>query len=551
MSSDRVSRMIMSVGLGIMLGAMLGGCPKPALPTAGFTASPRTGTVPLEVAFSDQSSAGGAEITEWSWQLGDGHTSNDSNPVHIYTVPGTYTVSLTVTTAAGGNTRTETGYIVASPANGQELFVEVPDPLSGSNPVFPLSSASAPAPGQSVPDSDFGLSQTRVTQGTRIRHEYSRVDPFNRNQSMILLTDLDNGQWLVYRTNTLPYNTAAQLVTTPELSEPRWDPVDSDLIWGLSATDHEFRLLRIDMNNPGEMEVVKDFAADPAIQPILTANPDLYRITMKDEGESSADKRYWAFILQSNVDNASESYRAKYIFTWDRQTDQVLGVYSIPLSESDIDWVGMSVNGNWVLIGGMDTNTGNLAGLTMADRALTQFHRLDYSTAHADVALDSDGNEVVVMQNANTDYVDMIPLEMATKPILESGGSYAGTNRVPLIRLYYASEEPDGLNSGVHISCNTPGYCVVSTTIASGDPAQNWLDRKIVLVKLDRTNPRVFYLAKVYGSVDDYWEETHATISNDGTKLVWNTNWGLNPGQAQVWTMQLSMPAGWRSVLGD
>jgi hypothetical protein len=95
----------------------------------------------------------------------------------------------------------------------------------------------------------------------------------------------------------------------------------------------------------------------------------------------------------------------------------------------------------------------------------------------------------------------------------------------------------------VHISCNTSGYCVISTEISLGLAEQNWFDRTITLVKLDRSNPRVFYLAKVYGTTGAYWEETHGTISNDGSKVVWATNWNQNVGQEQVFLMQLDMPA--------
>ncbi|MFH1417656.1 MAG: hypothetical protein ABII12_05135 [Planctomycetota bacterium] len=281
------------------------------------------------------------------------------------------------------------------------------------------------------------------------------------------------------------------------------------------------------------------------IGPILTANPDLYRVTMMDEGEPSTDMRYWAVLLQGSQDD----YRARYLFTWDQQQDRIAGLYPLTIEESRIDWVGMSPLGNWVLIGGDWDNGGKLAGLVIADRELTSFHRLDYATAHSDVGLDSDGREVIVMQSSQTDYIDMLPLDPATQPILDAGGSYDNTGRVRLIRLYYDSESPLGLSSGVHISCNAPGYCVVSTVTEPNRPEQNWLDRTITLVRLDRQRPRVIYLAKVHGTAAAYWEETHASISRDAKKVVWATNWNRNVGQERVWLMELDIPTAWLDSL--
>jgi PKD repeat protein len=48
------------------------------------------------VAFSDQSTAQG-NITTYSWDFGDGETSAEQNPSHIYATPGTYNVCLTIT----------------------------------------------------------------------------------------------------------------------------------------------------------------------------------------------------------------------------------------------------------------------------------------------------------------------------------------------------------------------------------------------------------------------------------------------------------------------
>lgn len=421
-------------------------------------------------------------------------------------------------------------------------WVEVPNPLSGDNPAYPLGSAAVPAAGQSVTDDTFNTTVTRVVQTQGLRHEYSRFDPFNHDQSMVVLNPVAEGEWPVYRTQSVPYDQQGNLVTTLTFAEPRWDPSDNTVVWGLQ----DFSIVTMDVVS-GQSTTVKDFSQDPTIGPILTANPDLYRITTFEEGESSADKRLWALILQGT----SGEYRPQYLFTWDRQQDQVLGVYSIPVNESRIDWVGMSTLGGWVLIGGDWDNGGNLAGLTMADLALTQFHRLDYSTAHSDVGLDVDGNEVIVMQNILTDYIDLIPLETATQPILQAGGSYANTNRVPLTRLYYDANSPLGLNSGIHISCNFPGYCVVSTFIDPNLPEQNWLDRTVTLVRLDRANPEVFFLAKVHGTNGAYWEETQASITTDGTRVVWATNWNQDIGQERVWLAELTMPTGWTSGFGE
>ncbi len=423
-------------------------------------------------------------------------------------------------------------------------FIEVPNPLSGDNPLYPLQAMSTPEIGKPFKDHHFSTKLTRVTQinGINGRHEYSRFDPFNSDKSMIVLLD-DSGDYNVYKTGSMPYNSRDNFVRqTNDIEDPRWDNDNPNLLWGLM----DFKIVR-DNITTGSRETIKDFAADAVIKPILNAEPDIYRITMRQEGEASHDRRFWAFILQGSKDD----YRPRYICCWDRQEDKITGIYKIPGNESEIDWVGMSVKGNWVLIGGSSYNSGNLKGFTMANRQFTQFHRIDYSTAHADVGLDINGSEVIVMQNTRTDYIDLIPLDLKTKPILESGGSYEGTNRIPLIRLYYADDSSHGLSAGLHISCNTPGYCVVSTHNAAGDEEKNWLDRVHIIIKLDAKNPRAFYLAKVYNTCREYWEETHGTITNDGSRILWASNWNQNVGSEKMFLVQLDMPPNWKSLLDN
>ena len=45
--------------------------------------------------------------TEWLWDFGDGNTSSEQHPIHIYTDNGLYDISLTVTNANGSHTNTK------------------------------------------------------------------------------------------------------------------------------------------------------------------------------------------------------------------------------------------------------------------------------------------------------------------------------------------------------------------------------------------------------------------------------------------------------------
>jgi PKD repeat protein len=78
-----------------------------ALPVANFTAAPTGGIMPLSVAFTNTST----NATSYSWTFGDGATSTLVNPSHVYTVAGTYTVTLVVSNSGGSNTITKSNHI--------------------------------------------------------------------------------------------------------------------------------------------------------------------------------------------------------------------------------------------------------------------------------------------------------------------------------------------------------------------------------------------------------------------------------------------------------
>jgi len=82
-----------------------------SLPVADFTTNVTDGSAPLDVSFTDQSTG---SPTSWEWDFGDKTYSTEQNPVHTYSKPGKYTVTLTVTNADGSNSVKKSNYISVS-----------------------------------------------------------------------------------------------------------------------------------------------------------------------------------------------------------------------------------------------------------------------------------------------------------------------------------------------------------------------------------------------------------------------------------------------------
>jgi PKD repeat protein len=93
-----------------------------AKPGAEFTANQRLGTAPLTVKFTDLSTG---SPTTWAWDLGDGSTSTDQNPTHVYKLEGSYDVTLTVTNSYGSGTITKTATVDGTCMPGATGYITV------------------------------------------------------------------------------------------------------------------------------------------------------------------------------------------------------------------------------------------------------------------------------------------------------------------------------------------------------------------------------------------------------------------------------------------
>lgn len=92
--------------------------PLTVTPDAEFFANPEQALSGEVIQFVDTSTGGNVPdpIETWLWNFGDGTTSTDQNPTHVY-APGIYTVSLTVTNNGLSDTNTKVGYIRSDSPN--------------------------------------------------------------------------------------------------------------------------------------------------------------------------------------------------------------------------------------------------------------------------------------------------------------------------------------------------------------------------------------------------------------------------------------------------
>lgn len=83
-------------------------------PTVAPSAAPTAGVEPLSVAFTGNAIDPDGSITYTLWNFGDGTTSTDANPTHVYTCDGAYTASIEVVDDRGAVTSATVPVTVAS-----------------------------------------------------------------------------------------------------------------------------------------------------------------------------------------------------------------------------------------------------------------------------------------------------------------------------------------------------------------------------------------------------------------------------------------------------
>ncbi len=142
-------------------------------PVANFNAVPTTQCVNQNIQFNDLSTG---NPDQWLWDFGDGTTNSTANPIHPYTTPGVYDVSLTVYNQGCFQKLTKTAYItINSPKAGFSYSF-----ACGNKTNYTFTDNSIGATGW---DWDFG-DGTAHSNATSPTHVYSTMVPASYNVTL-------------------------------------------------------------------------------------------------------------------------------------------------------------------------------------------------------------------------------------------------------------------------------------------------------------------------------------------------------------------------------
>ena len=398
--------------------------------------------------------------------------------------------------------------------------------------VYPVPDLPEPAPRQWFTDPTFGTCLVRVTDRAHdlspddtspgLVNEYARVQSFNADGSRLLVYGTE-GTWYLYDAHALQ-----ALAELPIGVEPRWDAEDPDVLYYSDET----RLLSYNVQTGAQVEI-RDFAGDLPGQ-------DLAAVWTHFEGSPSRDRRYFGLMAED------ESWIPVAFLVYDRQADQVTirDVRGVPGVEEDVDHVTMSPLGTYFLasfdLGCEEGRLGDDAhpcGLMVYDRDLTHGRSLLRVIGHYDPALDTQGREVIVYQDIDTDHISMLDLATgAVTPLWEIDFSHTA------IGFHFSG-----------LAFDRPGWALVSTH--DDDVAvHTWMDDQVFAVEL-KAGGRVVRLAHTHSVVDEnqpseyfYWAEPHASVNPDFTRVVFTTNWGrFDTGEVEMF--MIALPPDWPEQL--
>jgi len=349
---------------------------------------------------------------------------------------------------------------------------------------LPPPDISMPKLHESYKDPVFGTNIQRITSPSqigrvsRIRHYYSKSNPFNADESRAIMHGSDGSIWLYDTTTWEPLDSLDVISSDPEI---QWHPTDPDIFYHMDY-----------VGNTSNVRGFYKYNIKTHKKKLLRDFPKYYTARGRLEGNMDKNGRFYALI--GKKDKIREG------FVYDIINDKVSKRIQVPSS----DWISVSPSGKYVVV--------------MSDRSLIYdiemnlLHELPRGTyGHADLCIGSDGEDYLVFDGADYQLDRNRNINIAS---LKTG------KISKLVRI--------GWSSTPHVSCRNfdkPGWALISTQ--GPDRKYPNHDFEIFWVRMDGSGEvqRVahHHSSREYGG---YFAEQHAVTNRSGTKIVFSSNWG-------------------------
>lgn len=422
--------------------------------------------------------------------------------------------------------------------------------------VISPNSVSAPAKGGSHTDTTTGATWTRRSDTSEMGTTtdamvvYSRFSPSNSNGQYLLVHGVNSTSCYVYR---LSDNTMVADLKRDgshqigENNEIRWDytgnfPNRVYFINGMS-----FYYMDVIAGN-GNPTLIRDFSSD------FTGNDNI----MNDvEGDSSSDSRYWAWQVLGPYDGLR--FPRKNIFTYDKQTNSILGILNIgdvtPAQNASAwttrlptpNMVEISPDGNYVITHYSRSYAGSETGdfyNTYFDGAFAW--NLDFSGTPVQISVAdthsgwgylADGTLVFVSQQDRTDKLQYCRPDGVGGDWPNNCADFFDHAAGDYFGHHYAK-----------MPASKPGWMLIGTAALDSD---KYPENQLLMVELKPSdqNPRTWRISPMYNQyAGNYRQEASAAISQDGNKIYVTNNWmNAATGHGEAYEIDIT---GWGEQFG-
>ena len=397
-------------------------------------------------------------------------------------------------------------------------------PLSADRIVDVSKPERASGPGSSLVDPAYGTRIYRATgadegEGGRMRHEYSRRQAFNADNSRYLAQDA-TGHWHLYDAATF-----AHLKVITGLAgdcEPLWHPSHPNTLY-FTSTNGGRVWWTYNVENATSTELFNFTGKTPW--------PRATSFWTKGEGTLSADGRYLA-LMATAYNERTRKNTIYGLLTLDVHEKEIVGTLDaakFPVPHAFPDHISTSASGAYAVPSWLKEHGGTWA----YSRDFSKSWKLTEGSEHSDLAFGPKHEDYLVYADYGRGAI--VAVDITTRKVID------------LHTLYPASGEA----YAVHVSgqaFDRPGWVVISTYADSADygqvspaPTLRPEYRKVWLQEL-APGGRALNVTHIRANEqevlgDPYFLEPQASTSRDLSRIIFATNFGGGAIESYVVTV--------------